>query len=154
MSISQIVLSQYQNIVDRSFKQIKDLVPPKEGWLRTVRKALNMSGVQLAKRLFVTKASVSNTEKAELMGGVTIKKMEEMAQGMGCRFVYFVVPEKPIKEVLSDRTKIKAEQIVAHASNQMALESQTLSNEQLKYEVGRLQQEMLKELPSDLWDDK
>ena len=76
-----------------------------------------------------------------------------MAEGMGCRFVYFVIPEKPVKEILSDRARTKAEKIVTQASSQMALEAQTLSNKQLRFEVDRLQQEILRELPSDLWND-
>ena len=154
MSVKQIVLNQYQEIVDRAQERVKNLTAPNEGWLRSVRKALSMSGVQLASRLGVTKASVFNTEKAELSGGVTLKKMEQMAQGMGCRFVYFVIPEKPVKDILSDRAKIKAEKIVTQASYQMALEAQALSNKQLRFEVDRLQQEILRESPSDLWDDK
>ena len=153
MSVKLIAQLQYQDIVDRARESAKNHFVPKEGWLRTVRKALNMSGVQLAKRLSVTKASVSNTEKAELEGGITIKKMEQMAEGLGCRFIYFVVPEKPIKDVLSEQARRKAEAIVAEASNQMALEDQTLSSEQLKFEVNRVQQNLLNEMPSDLWDE-
>ncbi len=154
MPVKQIVLNQYQEIVDRAQERVKNLTAPNEGWLRSVRKALSMSGVQLANRLGVTKASVFNTEKAELSGGVTLKKMEQMAQGMGCRFVYFVIPEKPVKDILSDRARIKAEKIVTQASYQMALEAQALSNKQLRFEVDRLQQEILRESPSDLWNDK
>jgi len=76
-----------------------------------------------------------------------------MAEGMGCKFVYFIVPEKPVNEILLEQAKKKAEAIVAQASNQMALEDQTLSNERLKFEVERLQYELLREMPSDLWDD-
>jgi predicted DNA-binding mobile mystery protein A len=147
-------LNQYQEIVDRAQEHVKNLTAPNEGWLRSVRKALSMSGVQLANRLGVTKASVFNTEKAELSGGVTLKKMEKMAEGMGCRFVYFVIPEKPVKDILSDRARIKAEKIVTHASNQITLEVQALSNKRLRFEVDRLQQEILRESPSDLWNDK
>lgn len=153
MPLKHIIQFQYQDIVDRARESTKDFIVPKEGWLRTVRKALNMSGVQLARRLSVTKASVSNAEKAELEGGITIKKMEQMAEGLGCRFIYFVVPEKQIKEVLSEQARKKAEIVVTQASIQMALEDQTLSSGQLKFEVDRLQQELLREMPSDLWDD-
>ena len=35
----------------------------------------------------------------------------------------------------------------------MALEAQTLTGQQLEYEIERLQREYLKEMPSDFWDD-
>jgi len=151
MPLEKIVQVQYQAIVERARERSKGFVVPKEGWIRTVRKALNMSGAQLANRLSLSRASVSNAEKAELEGGVTIKKMEQMALGLGCRFVYFVVPEKPIEDVLSEHAQKKAEVIVSLASQQMALEAQTLSNEQLRFEVDRLKKELLKEMPSDFW---
>ncbi len=153
MSVKTIVQLQYQDIVNRARESTKGTFMPKEGWLRTVRKALNMTGVQLAKRLGVTKAAVSHTEKSELKGGITINKMEQMAEGMGCRFVYFVIPEKPINDMLSEQALKKAKAIVARASDQMALEDQALSNSQLKFEIERLQHELLMEIPSDLWDE-
>ena len=152
MSVKEIVLSQYKNIVNRAFERARDTTVPKEGWLRTTRKALNMSGVQVARKLGVAKSTIFNTEKAELEGAVTLKRMSQVAEGMGCRFVYFVIPDEPVDKVLSKQAKKKALDVVGKASNQMALEAQTLSDKQLKYEVERLQQQFLKEMPSDLWD--
>lgn len=153
MSIKQVVLSQYKGILNRALEQAQGEAVPNEGWLRTARKALNMSGVQLAKRLGVTKAAVFNMEKAEQDGGVTLKKMEQMAEAMGCRFVYSVVPEKPVNELLSDQARKKAVSVVSQASQQMALEAQTLSKQQMEYEIERLQLEFLKDMPKDFWDD-
>ncbi len=151
MSLDKIVQVQYQAIVERARKRSEGFTVPKEGWIRTVRKALNMSGAQLASRLNLSRASVSNAEKAELAGGITIKKMEQIAQGLGCRFVYFVVPENSIEDVLSEHAQKKAEEIVSLASQQMALESQALSYEQLRFEVDRLKRELLNKVPSDFW---
>jgi hypothetical protein len=36
----------------------------------------------------------------------------------------------------------------------MALEAQTISESKIKFEIDRLQQEFLKDLPSSLWNDK
>jgi predicted DNA-binding mobile mystery protein A len=58
--------------------------------LKTVRKAIGMSGSQLANRLGVTKGRVSQAESAELSGSATLKSMHSMAQAMNCRFVYAV----------------------------------------------------------------
>ena len=78
MSVKKIVRKQYQDIVDRArLQESYGLRVPNEGWIRTVRKALNMSGAQLARRLGMTRGLVSNTEKAELSGSVTIKNMQQ-----------------------------------------------------------------------------
>ena len=48
MSIKKVVTKQYQERVNQAAVQLEGLSVPSEGWLRTVRKALGMSGAQLA----------------------------------------------------------------------------------------------------------
>ena len=67
--MKRVVIQQYRESVDRVRGMVAGLVVPPEGWVRTVRRAIGMSGVQLARRLGVTRAAVSNTEKAEVKGG-------------------------------------------------------------------------------------
>lgn len=153
MSIKNIVIAQYQKRVNNAANSAGNLAMPKEGWIRTVRKALGMSGAQLARRLGVTRAAISNTEKAELVGGVTLKNMQQMAEGLGCRFVYAIVPEKQLEDILDAQARKKALDIVNRTNKHMALESQSLSSEQIEYEIKRLQQDYLKEHFTDLWND-
>jgi predicted DNA-binding mobile mystery protein A len=155
MGIEAVVLKQYQNKVNQALQQFEGYaMPTSEGWLKTVRKALGMSGSQLAIRLGVTKGRVSQAESAELSGSVTLKSMRNMAQAMDCRFVYAVIPEKEIESVIRDRAVLKAKEQIKAASTQMALEAQALSNEQLTFEVDRLASEIIKKMPSDLWTDE
>jgi len=151
--MKQIVTAQYQDIVNRAAKAVRGLSMPSEGWLRTVRKSLGMSGAQLARRMGVTRGLISNTEKAELSGGVTIKAMQQMAEALDCRFVYAIVPEDEIEELIERRAQEKAQVIVEKAGEQMALEAQGLSAAQLKFEKERLARDMVRDLPSDLWND-
>jgi len=153
MSIKKIVTAQYQNIVAQAAASARGISVPKEGWIRTVRKALGMSGAQLARRLGVTRALVSNTERAELSGSVTIKAMQQMAGAMDCQFVYAIVPTATVEDMISERAREKALAVVERANKHMALEAQTLSKEQIDFEIRRLQQELLSGLPSDLWND-
>lgn len=50
-SMKQIVIGQYQEVVDRTVELVARLTTPQEGWVRTVRRALGMSGAQLARRM-------------------------------------------------------------------------------------------------------
>ncbi|ORU92120.1 MAG: transcriptional regulator [Cycloclasticus sp. symbiont of Poecilosclerida sp. N] len=155
MGIEAVVLKQYQNKVNQALKQFGDYaVPTSEGWLKTVRKALGMSGSQLATRLGVTKGRVSQAESAELTGSATLKSIQNMAQAMDCRFVYAVIPEKEIESLIRDRAVLKAKEQIKAASTQMALEAQALSDEQLAFEVDRLASEIIEKMPSDLWNDE
>ena len=154
MNLKTVVIQQYRENVNRAKHQVAGLFVPSEGWIRTVRTALGMSGAQLGRRLGVTRASVSNTEKAELNGGVTLKAMQQMAEGMGCRFVYAIVPEKNIEDVVYHRAMEKAREQIKAASVHMALEEQSLTNDKLEAEIKRLADEMLNKTSSALWNDE
>lgn len=151
--VKQIASEQYRDRINKIAKQIGQLQLPNKGWIYSVRQALGMSAAQLARRIGVTRAQVSKTEKAEITGAVTIKTMERMAEGMGCRFVYAIVPTGTIEDIVSKQAREKAESIVRTASVHAALEDQALSAEKIENEVKRLQRELLKDMPSDLWND-
>ena len=156
MNIKTTVTRRYQTIVDEtaaSFGGGRPLLPP-EGWIATVRKALGMSGAQLARRLGLTRARISQAEQAERDGGVTLKTMHAMAQAMGCRFVYAIVPDGRIEDVITARAREKAQALVDRAGGHMALENQALDARQMSQEVERLTQELVRAMPSDLWTDK
>lgn len=154
MSMKKVVAKQYRENVNRARSQLSGLAVPSEGWIRTVRKALGMSGAQLARRMGVTRALVSNTEKAELEGCVTLKAMQNMAESMNCRFVYAIVPEQEIEEIVRKRALQKARAEVKAASIHMALEEQALSKDKLEEQIQSLAKEMMDKANSDLWNDE
>jgi predicted DNA-binding mobile mystery protein A len=151
--LKKIAIKQCRNKVKSVHKRFKGIVWPNEGWIKTLRQALNMSGAQLARRLGVTRGLISKTEKAELCGGVTLKKMQEIAQGMNCRFVYAIVPETDIEDLLKTQAIKKASSRVKRASIHMALEDQALNGEQLRLEIERLAENMLTSSDTTLWDE-
>lgn len=153
MKMKQLVIHQYQNIVNAVAANGRNLGFPPEGWVRTVRKALGMSGAQLARRLGTSRALISQTEKNELTGSVTVKTLQQMAEAMGCRFVYAIVPQNTTAELIADRAREKARKLVNKTGQHMALEAQALSAQQMQYEIERLQREILAEMPADLWDN-
>jgi len=153
--MKKIVAKQYRDKVNRAFSQLDGFFMfTQEGWLRTVRMALGMSGTQLAKKLGVTKARVSKVEQAELLGGVTLKTMQTMADAMDCQFVYAIVPKQKIEEVIKQRAIKKARIQVRQASTHMALESQSLNKEQIDFEIERIAAQIIDKMPADLWSDE
>ncbi|MET0027594.1 MAG: mobile mystery protein A [Candidatus Thiodiazotropha sp.] len=152
--MKEVVQKQYREHINRVRHQLKDLTMPSEGWLRMARKALGMSGAQLARRLGVTRAMVSNTERAEQDGGVTLRTLQNMAQAMDCRLVYAIIPEQEIEAILQARAYKKAREQVMAAGVQMALEAQTLSQDKLDEQVQRLAREILEKRGSQLWNEQ
>jgi predicted DNA-binding mobile mystery protein A len=152
MSLKKIVLHQYQEILDRAGTIVRQMTMPNEGWLCTARKALGLSGAQLARRMGVSRAHISQTEKKELSGSVTLKKMEQISEAMGCRFIYAIVPATTTGDIVAARAREKAVSIVKEASKQMALESQSLTSNELEFEMKRIEKELIDE-PLNLWNE-
>jgi predicted DNA-binding mobile mystery protein A len=153
MRVKKVVQQQYQNIVDAAATTLSGSSVPPEGWLRTVRKALGMSGAQLGKRMGLTRARIAQAEHVELTGGATLKSMQAAAEAMGCRFVYAIVPDKRIEDVIAAQARKKAAALVGTASTHMALESQNLPKDQIASEVARVEGELAREMPPDFWSD-
>jgi predicted DNA-binding mobile mystery protein A len=155
MFMKKIVTMQYRNKVNQAVNQVGNFsLRPKEGWIRTVRMALGMSGAQLATRLGVTKARISRAEQDEPHGSLTLKSMQSMAEAMDCKFLYAIVPKQNIEDVIKKRAIEKARAQVKTASTHMALEAQSLSKKQLEFEIERIATQILEKMPSDFWSDE
>lgn len=154
MPVKHLATRQYRAIVQGAVP-LSRIAAPGDGWIATVRKALGMSGAELARRLGVTRARVSQAERAEREGGITLKAMEQFAEAMGCRFVYTIVPhESSIENLVAAQARKKAAAIVSEASVHMALEKQALTEKKNRAEVERLAREMMEDPPPGFWSDK
>ena len=155
MSVKTVIQDQYRSLVDSAAAPLLGLNTPPEGWLRTARSALGMSGAEVARKLGVTRARVTAAERDELDGGITLKSMQAMAEAMGCRFVYAVIPPSGhIEDVILAQARKKALAIVGITSTHMALENQKLPDANIAQEVDRLTSEIARENPSDFWSEK
>lgn len=171
MSVKQAAQVIYMRTIDRAMERFSDYEQPKEGWLASMRKALGMSGPQMAKYAGVTRAAIYQAERKERAGEVTIKQMEKMAAALGGKFVYAVVPnlntippherkrqEKngkraPVESLMLAHAHAKAEKIVRQADMHMSLEQQGLDAERNEMEIERLASKMMADMPSNFWDD-
>ena len=150
--MKNLIRQQYQHKFDGNL-MIKNIRRPKEGWIRTLRKALGMSSPQLARILGLGKAQVSQMERMEIDDRITLKQLRRVAEELDCELVYALVPRTSIQEMIRERADFKAKKIIEAANQHMILESQQLDesslNEQLNLETNHLIQDM----PRDLWDE-
>jgi len=169
MSVRDTVRSQQIRLVDVAAGKVSGVLVPKGGWIAAVRKALGMSGAQLARRLGVTNAAVYQHERNEPEGAITLRQMERMAQALGCRFVYAIVPNAQVEgaqaenahggngrveDVLRRQARVKAEALVLRASGHMALEQQALPPERVQEEIARMTEDLLRNPPPDFWEER
>jgi predicted DNA-binding mobile mystery protein A len=137
--------AQARRELDRKFNEA-DLEPiraiPRLGWIRAVRGALGMSQAVLAKRLGVSAAAVNKLEQAERHGGVTIRKLAEVASALDCTFVYALVPRSTLEQTVTNQAHRVAADMLGYVSRTMALESQGIGDEREREAVDRYAQQL------------
>lgn len=137
-----------------AFLREENLARPRGGWIRAIRDALGMSSRQLAKRMGVAQSRIVALEKAEATGATTLKSLREAAEALNCKFVYALVPNAPLEDIVRDRAATKALDHFAPVAQGMMLENQSLTKEQMHEELQRLTKEILDEPLRYLWEDE
>lgn len=150
--LKQLIKNQYKTKIDQ-LNSGEKLARPKEGWIRTLRKALGMSGPQLAERLEVSKSQASQIERMEVEDRITLKQLRRVADVLDCDLTYALVPRQSIDDMVRARAELKASKLVSQADVQMKLEAQQLSKEQLQAQLRLEVDRLMTDLPRDLWED-
>jgi predicted DNA-binding mobile mystery protein A len=126
---------------------------PGEGWIYSIRKSLNMTLLQLSKKLNKTIATTKEIEEREKNKNITLKKLEEVAEALEMKFVYGFVPKGgSIKKHIKKRAFQTAEEIIRRASQTMKLEGQETSDEYLRETIKTKAKQLARETPKYLWD--
>ena len=154
MSVKDTARKQYMRIVDRTAQQLESVQKPSEGWLSVLRKALGMSGAEVAARMSVSRNAVYQAERNEREGAITINQMQKLAEAMGGRFVYAIIPEGSVEDVIRAQARRKAEARIRRASAHMALEKQSLPSAQTRQRIEELADELVRDMPPDFWEVK
>ena len=111
-----------------------------------------MSGRQLAQRLKVSQPRIPRLEQDELTGSVTIKTMQQVAEALDCTFVYALVPRTSLEDTLRGQARMVAQERIERVAHSMLLEAQSLSAEELKRSLEAATDELVREMPRELWD--
>lgn len=127
--------------------------PPK-GWLRAIRDALGMTTTQLARRLGVSQPRIVELEKAEVAATVTVQSLQRAAEALGCRFVYALIPEKPLAETIRKRAEEVADRRSSAVEHTMRLEDQEVRDKKVARELRERVIEELLRRRARLWDEK
>ena len=134
------------------FAPLREVSPPRNGWIRAIRDALGMSGRQLGKRLGVSKMRVADMERAETAGATSLKTLRRAAEAMDCVLVYALVPKTSLKETLRKQAHHKARQDTERAAHTMGLEDQALTREESGKAMEMATESLLDKMPKTLWD--
>jgi len=136
-----------------SFRSLRLLRPPREGWARAIRKALGMSQRQLAARMGVSTTAAQSAERNEARGKIQIDSLQSLAEGLDCELVYALVPRESIRGMLEQRATQLAAAMVNRVSASMELENQGVSEEERQVQIDELTGSLLRDRPRNFWDD-
>ncbi len=125
----------------------------KEGWIKTIRKALNMTLRQLATKLGVTAQNVEKLERGEIEGSISLNKLKKIAEVLDMKLVYAFLPrESSLEKLIEKKAAQKAREIVMRTSHTMSLEDQEISDLRLKNAIKQKTETIVREMPKYLWD--
>ena len=135
-------------------RETQSLARPPRGWIRAIREALGMTTKQLGQRLGVSQPRVIQIEKAEASGSITLDTLERTAQAMDCKLVYGFVPRRALEELIEERAKIRARDMLAATAHSMALEDQSPSEDSEEVLFAQLVRELSEKSGPALWEDE
>lgn len=124
--------------------------PPK-GWVRAIRDALGMTGVQFAKRLRISPQSVEALEKSEASGTIKLDTLRRAAEALDCTLVYALVPNDSLEGAVRTRARQIALRDLARVAHTMKLEAQETGDATLEARIEAYIRDTLKE--RDLWNE-
>jgi len=124
--------------------------PPK-GWVRAIRDALGMTGVQFARRLEIRPQSVEALEKSEANGSIQLKTLRRAAEALDCTLVYALVPNTSLEGAVSARARKIAKRELGRVAHTMKLEAQGTGDANLEARIEAYVRDVLKD--RDPWNE-
>jgi len=129
-----------------------DYTRPPRGWIKAIRDALGMTAAQLGERIGISQPRVARLERAEVEGGLTLRTLRQVAEGMDCTLVYALVPNQPLDAMLRKRAELAADRQLYRTNHTMKLENQAVETRDMKAERERLVASLMQGDPRRLWD--
>lgn len=125
--------------------------PPK-GWIRAIRDALGMTGVQFAARLGIRPQSVETLEQSEENGTIQLKTLRRAAEALDCTLVYALVPNETLQGAVRARARKIAMRDLGRVAHTMKLEAQGTGDADLEARIEAYIRDNLRE--RDLWNER
>jgi predicted DNA-binding mobile mystery protein A len=135
-----------------ALKPEERLRPPPKGWIKAIREALGMTGVQFAGRLGVSPQSIDALEKSEANGTVQLNTLRRAAEELECILVYALVPKMSLEGVVAERARKIAIQEIGRVAHTMKLESQGTGDTDIEARIEAYVRDTLKE--REIWHQK
>jgi predicted DNA-binding mobile mystery protein A len=148
-------LKRTRKLLDARLKPLKpeeQFKAPPRGWVKAVRYALGMTGVQFAARLGVRPQTVEALEKSEKNGTIQLTTLNRAAEALDCTLVYALVPKTSLDHNIDERAKKIALEYISKVSHTMKLEDQNITNQNITQQIEEYIWKYVSE--KDIWNNK
>jgi predicted DNA-binding mobile mystery protein A len=135
-----------------ALKPVERYLPPPRGWIRAIRDALGMTGLQLAGRLGVRPQTIDAIEKSEASGKIQLSTLRRAAEAMDCTLVYALVPNASLEGTVHQRARAMAVRDLERVSHTMKLEAQQTNAVGFEERVSEYMRDAIDE--RDLWNER
>ncbi len=143
--------------LDRRLNSLRDLdslARPPRGWIKAIREALGMTARQLGQRMGVSQPRVTEIERAEVSGALTLDSLQRAAHALDCRLDYVLIPRRPLQSLTEERAEQRARRRLESTMHSMALEAQQVDADSQRAQLQRLIQTLIDGPGSALWGDE
>ena len=152
MSFSRTKQRQAEEKINQAAQAARTFVKPVGGWILTFQEAIGIGASTVAERLGVSRNSVYSSVRNERAGTISLNQLDKMAEAMGGKLVYAIIPrEGQVEEIVMAQARKKARRIVQRTRAQMALEEQTEGLRSKEEMIEELASEIAREMPRDFW---
>jgi predicted DNA-binding mobile mystery protein A len=93
-------------------------------------------------------------EKREKEGKVTLETLNRAAEAMGCKLVYAIVPDESLEQIVDEKSREAARELLHSVSHTMKLEEQGVSTKATQLQLDELTQKLKARLDSSLWEKR
>jgi predicted DNA-binding mobile mystery protein A len=142
--------------IDRKLGKLRSLSStpaPRRGWINEIRRALGMSLRQLGRRMDVSQAAVSQFERGEVEGTITLATIRKVGEALGCEFTCALIPKGSLEDLIRARARKVAEETLERAAHSMDLERQGVPPAETRKQLDELTEQLFRDRPRTLWDD-
>lgn len=123
---------------------------PKRGWIETLRLALGMSQVDLARRMKIKPQTVAQMEDSERKGTISINTLKKAAENLNCQLIYSINPQKKLEEIIREQALKMADDLLRRNQTHMELEQQGTNEDFRIMQKEQIAEDLMRN-PRKLW---
>lgn len=152
MIVADTKRRQAVSTINAAAKASEGIRQPMGGWIALFQSALGLSSTQLAKDVCVSRNSLHKSLENEKAGSISLNQLLKIADAMGGRLVYAIVPKQGnVEDIVMQQARKKAKRIVMRTRSHMALEEQSEGLRTQDEMIEELATEMARELKRGFW---